>query len=245
MISAKDATLRYVFMNRIHAEVHSVSADESVGRTETEIRGPEAAGVEALDQEVIESGQPCPFREEPHRNGQGIVESWLTTRVPIKSADGRPSAVVTIGVNITERKRLEEELRQAQKMESVGRLAGGVAHDFNNLLTVITGRAELLLGRLGPDSPPRRELELIRDAGERGAALTQQLLAFSRKQVLQPSVLDLNAVLADLEPMLRRLLHETIDLVVGPGAARATVRADRGQLEQVVFNLVINAQDAM
>ncbi|MGH7207797.1 MAG: ATP-binding protein, partial [Nitrospiraceae bacterium] len=140
---------------------------------------------------------------------------------------------------------MEEQFRQAQKIEAIGRLAGGVAHDFNNLMTVVTGYSELILTRLGPDDPLRKEIEEIKKAGDRAATLTGQLLAFSRKQVLAPKVLDLNSVVANINGMLRRLLAEDIELhtVVAPVLGR--VKADPGQLEQVIMNLVVNARDAM
>jgi signal transduction histidine kinase/CheY-like chemotaxis protein len=139
----------------------------------------------------------------------------------------------------------EEELRQSQKMEAVGRLAGGIAHDFNNLLTVITGYSQLLLGRRGSDAPDRVEIEEINTAGARAAALTRQLLAFSRRQVLQPKVLELNAVVGNMERMLRPLIGEDIALhtVLQPQLGR--VLADPGQIEQVIMNLAVNARDAM
>jgi CheY-like chemotaxis protein len=130
-------------------------------------------------------------------------------------------------------------------MEAVGRLAGGVAHDFNNLLTVITGRTELLLARLPADDPRRRDLELVKKAAARAAALTHQLLAFSRKQTLQPRVLDLNGVVAGMAQMLEPLIGENIDLItmLDPGLGR--VKADPGQIEQIIVNLAVNARDAM
>jgi PAS domain S-box-containing protein len=138
----------------------------------------------------------------------------------------------------------EAQLRQSQKMEAIGRLAGGIAHDFNNLLTVINGRSDLLLQRLNPRDPVHSSIEQIRKTAERATELTQQLLAFSRKQVLQPRVLDLTAVVSELAPLLRRLIGEDINLVVMP-TARGRVKADRAGLEQVITNLVINSRDAM
>ncbi len=141
--------------------------------------------------------------------------------------------------------RTQDQLLQAQKMEAIGRLAGGVAHDFNNLLTVISGRSELLLRRLRADDPLRRGLDLIHSTAERAAELTRQLLAFSRKQVLQPTVLQLNAVVAGLAPMLQRLIGEDIELLTVLDPALGPVKADSAQLEQVLMNLAVNARDAM
>ena len=147
--------------------------------------------------------------------------------------------------DITERKRLESELRQAQKLEAIGQLAGGVAHDFNNLLTVITGRSHLALGQLPADHAIRRHIDLIQTTAERAAALTRQLLAFSRKQVLESKVLDVNAVVTGLAPMLRRLIGEDLDFAVVPAPELGCVKADPSQLEQVILNLSVNARDAM
>ncbi len=184
-----------------------------------------------------------------HRHGHAV---WvLATISPLRASDGSRHFLAQVQ-DITERKRgeqmrtdLEAQLRQAQKMEAVGRLAGGVAHDFNNLLTVIQGRSQLLLQRIPPDEPMRRHLDLIDKTAQRAASLTRQLLAFSRKQILQPRVLDLNIVVAGMERMLRRLIGEDIALDRVIGAALGSVRADPGQLEQVILNLAVNARDAM
>ncbi|MBI3029825.1 MAG: GAF domain-containing protein, partial [Candidatus Rokubacteria bacterium] len=163
----------------------------------------------------------------------------------LRDLSGAIVGTVAVVRDVTEQKRLEEHLRQSQKMEAVGRLAGGIAHDFNNLMTIIAGRAEMLLGRLRPDDPLHRDIELFQKTSERAAALTRQLLAFSRRQVLQPRVLDLNAVVAGTDSMLRRLIGEDIDLVTVPEPALWPVKADPGQLEQVIVNLAVNARDAM
>ena len=144
-----------------------------------------------------------------------------------------------------QRRRLEEEIRAAHKMEAVGRLAGGVAHDFNNLLTVIIGRCEVLLGRLTNNHPMRPELLLIHDAAQKAASVTRQLLAFGRKQVLQPKILNLNAVIRNMDMMLQSLISENVDLVLNLGEDLWSVEADKGQIEQVLMNLVVNALDAM
>jgi len=147
--------------------------------------------------------------------------------------------------DVTDRRLLEEQYRQAQKMEAIGKLAAGVAHDFNNLLTVIIGYSGMYVETLRPEDPLYEPLKQIHNAGEHASALTRQLLAFSRKQVLKPVVLDLNSILAGMEPMLRRLIGEHIALTSHPDSNLWLVEADRGQLEQVVMNIVINARDAM
>src|SRR4051812_23483419 len=142
-------------------------------------------------------------------------------------------------------RQLREQLRRAQKMEAIGRLAGGVAHDFNNLLTVIHGYSDMALAQLRDGDPLRENIEEIRRAAIRAAALTRQLLAFSRKQYLQPALVDLNGMLEEIEKMLRRLIGEDIELSIQPAADLWPVRVDPGQIEQVVMNLVVNARDAM
>jgi two-component system, cell cycle sensor histidine kinase and response regulator CckA len=144
-----------------------------------------------------------------------------------------------------ERKKLEEQLRQAQKMEAIGQLTGGIAHDFNNMLTVILGYSELMLKSLPPDAPLRDHVEQVKEAGVRASLLTRQLLAFSRKQVLQPRVLDLNAVLTNMDQMLQRLIGEDIALVAVPAAGLWRVYADPSQIDQIIVNLAVNARDAM
>jgi two-component system cell cycle sensor histidine kinase/response regulator CckA len=156
-----------------------------------------------------------------------------------------PVAVQGIARDITERKQLEEQFRQAQKMEAVGLLAGGIAHDFNNLLTAITGYSSLTLKKMPENDPLRHNVQEIKAASERAANLTSQLLAFSRKQVLKPSVLDLNAVVSDIDGLLRRITRENVELVMELDPELGHVSADRGQVEQVVVNLAINARDAM
>ena len=158
---------------------------------------------------------------------------------------GEPVRGVGISLDVTERRTLEEQYQQAQKMEAIGRLAGGVAHDFNNLLTVILGYCELLLADLDPDDPRQADIAEIQKAGTRAAGLTRQLLAFSRKQIIEPTLLDLNVVVADMRAMLGRLIGEDVKVVLGLRPELALVKADRGQVEQIVMNLAVNARDAM
>ncbi len=158
---------------------------------------------------------------------------------------GGERLVLAIVRDVSERKQLEEQFRQSQKMEAVGRLAGGVAHDFNNLLTVILGYSDVVSNQLPAEHPLRPEVEQIRKAGERAAALTRQLLAFSRTQVLLPQVIDVREIVADIDKMLRRLIGEDVDLVTVCDPQTGRVKADPGQLEQVLMNLAVNARDAM
>jgi PAS domain S-box-containing protein len=159
--------------------------------------------------------------------------------------EGRLVGILGIGRDVTERVQLEQQLRQAQKMEAVGRLAGGIAHDFNNILTAITGYADLLLEDLGATDPRRQDADEIHKAADRAAGLTRQLLAFSRQQVLQPTVIEVNKLVGDLEKMLRRLLGEDVELTTRLAPTTGRVKADPGQLEQVIMNLAVNARDAM
>ncbi len=169
---------------------------------------------------------------------------WVRDSARVESR-GTSKIVYGVVSNITESKQLEEQLRQSQKMEAIGRLAGGVAHDFNNILTVIIGNCELILSSLSYNDPLRSDIEQIGQAGERAAALTRQLLTFSRQQMLQLMVLNLNTVIANMEQMLRRLIGEDIDLVTSFNSELGQVKADPGQIEQVIMNLAINARDAM
>ena len=171
---------------------------------------------------------------------------WLSGAGRIHLGEhGEPVRGVGISLDVTERRTLEEQYQQAQKMEAIGRLAGGVAHDFNNLLTVILGYCELLLADLDPDDPRQADIGEIQKAGASAAGLTRQLLAFSRKQIIEPTLLDLNVVVADMRAMLGRLIGEDVKVVLGLRPELAPVKADRGQVEQIVMNLAVNARDAM
>src|SRR5688572_24878768 len=161
------------------------------------------------------------------------------------SQEGKPIGVQGIARDITERKHLQDQLRQAQKMEAIGRLAGGVAHDFNNLLTIILGYSQFALNSLGPNDSVREDIQQIEIAGRRATSLTSQLLAFSRTQILRPKVLDLNGVIRESAKMLGRLIGEDVELMTSLDPRLRWVAADPGQIEQVILNLAVNARDAM
>jgi two-component system cell cycle sensor histidine kinase/response regulator CckA len=195
------------------------------------------------------------FLGVPVRRGRELIGMFGVANRPGGYSEADQRAIETLthaaGVLFDSHRRqqrerlLEDQLLQSQKLEAVGQLAGGVAHDFNNILTAITGYSELAARRLADNDPARADVEEIRKAAERAGALTRQLLAFSRRQVLQPEILDLDAVVADMENMLRRLLGEIIELEVAAGGEPSRVLADRGQIEQVIINLAVNARDAM
>ncbi|HEU4559201.1 MAG TPA: PAS domain S-box protein [Longimicrobium sp.] len=208
------------------------------------------AVLEVFDRGIRSPGEPqwLEFRIRHAGGSYRMLEAICTSLLHDAAVNG----IVVNSRDVTERKQAEEALRvsqqqllQAQKMDAVGRLAGGVAHDFNNLLTAIRGNAELLLLDIPPGDPRREDVEEIRKAADRAAALTRQLLAFSRRQVLQPRVLDLNGVVQEMERMLRRLIGEDVELDTRLAKGLAQVRADPGQVEQVVMNLAVNGRDAM
>jgi PAS domain S-box-containing protein len=259
IVSLFDMNLRAIYVSPSVARVRGYTPEEALAQTAADRFAPASAELafRALTEELaIEaSGRGDPARSRTMdlelrcKDGSTV---WVeVTTSFVRDADGRAVGIIAVARDITERRRAEAtlrereaQLRQALKMEAVGRLAGGIAHDFNNLLTVIGGRAHLLAATLEAGAPGRQAVELIQEATERAAMLTRQLLAFSRKQVLQPRILDVTAVVAHLTPLLRRLIGEHIQLTVVPGAPRC-VRADPTQLEQVVTNLAINARDAM
>jgi PAS domain S-box-containing protein len=216
----------------------SLDYDTSIARAVDQLRDPE----EFLHKIGQIYGQPEEesFDVLHFKDGRIIERYSLPQRI-----SGETVGRVWSFRDVTERRELEHQLRQAQKMESIGRLAGGVAHDFNNILTVITGRADFLVGASNLIGEQEGDLQEIKTAADRAADLTQQLLAFSRKQLLQPQMVDLNRKVDEVEPMLRRLIGEDVQIVVVRGKGLSRVMADPGQVNQVLMNLALNARDAM
>jgi PAS domain S-box-containing protein len=239
----KDAEGRYVYCNKKFESSFNVTQAGVIGRTDSELWSVEIAQKHREDDlAVLATGKPLEF-EEPIPDPSAQREAWVT-KFPFHDPLGR-MLVGGKAIEITEHKRLEAQLRQSQKLEAIGQLAGGVAHDFNNLLTIISGYSELLAGGLSTDGPRVEQVKQIQNAADRAAGLTRQLLAFGRRQTLAPEVVDLNSVVARVDKMLRRLIGEDIDLITRPDPGLGHVRADPGQIEQVIMNLAVNARDAM
>lgn len=195
--------------------------------------------------ELLTEQKQVAYYELDLRRKDGEIVHVIENAAGTFDENGRLVEVRGYLMDDTARRKIEEQFRQAQKLEAVGRLAGGIAHDFNNLLTAILGYGELLASQMAPSSPQLNSVSEIVRAGERAAALTRQLLAFSRKQVLQPKIVDLNDIVSGMDKMLRPLIGEDIELIAHLDPAIGRVKADQGQIEQVILNLAVNARDAM
>jgi PAS domain S-box-containing protein len=241
-IVGRDGRIEYA--NAVSTARFGVQSQDAIGRTLNEVFPSGTA--EEMWREVsvvFTTGQRHSFEA---RFDTPDGELWLETSVVPMSGDAaEPDAVMGVARDVTDRKRLERQFLQAQKMEAVGQLAGGIAHDFNNVLTAILGYSELLLDRLRDDEELADDVEEIKKAGDRASRLTRQLLAFSRKQVWAPQVLDVNGVLADLHKMLGRIIGEDVRLEITGAPRLDPVKVDPSQIEQVVVNLAVNARDAM
>ena len=225
--------------------IYGYSAAEIVGKSSTILLSPGHIPdlMETIEKikrgEIVEESNAIRLRQDRKEI------HFMQTHAPIKNGEGQVVGLSTVARDVTESRHLEEMFRQAQKMEAVGQLAGGVAHDFNNLLGVILGYTGLVLERMGTTDSQRKDIGEIQKACVRASLLTRQLLAFSRKQVLQPKVLDLNAVVAGAEKLLQRLIGEDVELLVVMNPKLCRVKADPGQIEQIIMNLAVNARDAM
>ena len=198
------------------------------------------AWVEQIDNLLRGDGE---IKSEVALVTKGGKKIWGEASLTCKLVDDKPAFVRSIIRDITERRQLEEQLRQTAKMDAIGQLAGGIAHDFNNLLTVILGYGQVLQETVGPKE--REYVAEVLNASDRAASLTRQLLAFSRRQIMTPRVLDLNTIVSNVEKMLKRLIGENIELATAQQPNLGRVKADSGQIEQVILNLVVNARDAM
>jgi len=256
-IVVEDLEGKVQMWNPAAERVFGWTVGETLGRPLPFLLDDQKADHRNLHERVLQ-GEAFTALEAQRRKKEGAVINVSIWTAPLRDAAGRISGIMEVIGDITERKQLEAQLRQVQKMEGIGRLAGGVAHDFNNLLTAILGYTDLLArqlpasasqaqsGPLGLDWECIQEgVREIRRAAERAGALTQGLLAFSRSQVLQPTIVDVNAVVGGMEALLLRLIGENVDLATFPDPSLARVKADVSQLEQVIMNLVVNAKDAM
>ncbi|HYL62874.1 MAG TPA: ATP-binding protein [Candidatus Methylomirabilis sp.] len=234
---------RYIDCNEAYAHIFGcASREEMLSRSPVELYSSAAA----RDEQVAALREAKTFTNmEARRRRKDGTYIWVLHNVTLLHDEKGNEIIEGTVVDITERKRLEEQLRQSQKMEAIGQLAGGVAHDFNNLLTVIQGYTRLILDTSPSQAETRAYAEHIDSSAERAAALTRHLLAFSRKQVLQPKVIDLNTLVTNLDKMLRRVIGEHIDMMTVAEPRLGAVKADPGQVEQVIMNLVVNARDAM
>jgi PAS domain S-box-containing protein len=245
-ILVRDLDHRVLYWNESATRLYGLRADEALGLSVRELLYDDPTTFDAATKATIDHGEWLGELTQRRRDGSPLPVQGRWTLV--RDRQGAPASILAVNSDLTERKKLErteEQLRQAQKMEAIGSLAGGIAHDFNNLLTIIMSYAELAILTLPESDPLWGDLEQIKRAGERAAELTRQLLAFSRKQILRPVVLDLNQILANVEKMLRRLVGEHIELSVVTHRDLGPVHADAGQIEQVLLNLVVNARDAM
>ncbi len=231
--------------NEAFTKLTGYGAEEVLGKTPRILKsGRHAPEVYTELWRILRSGQVW-RGEMVNRRKDGTLYTEEQTITPIRGDTGEITHFISIRQDISDRLQLEAQLRQAQKMEAIGQLAGGIAHDFNNLLLVINGYTELVLSRLEADHPQRADLLQVMKAGERAKGLTQQLLAFGRRQVLDPKVLDLNDVVHGMGKMLARIVPEHIRIAEDLSGDLGRVLADRGQVEQVIMNLVVNARDAM
>jgi PAS domain S-box-containing protein len=237
------ADLRIIDVNKCFLELGGHQREDVIGRSASDL---DLWGSAAAQDSFLETvGRERSLRDQEIQvvDKEGVTRTYQIS-AEIINLQGE-ECILSLTNDITEHRALEEQLRQAQRMESIGQLAGGVAHDFNNLLTAITGYSEISLRRLGIHHPVSKNIEQIRKAGTRAASLTRQLFAFSRRQMLQPRLLDLNALVSDMNSMLQRLIGEDIDLITILKSDLGQIKADPGQIEQVVMNLVVNARDAM
>ena len=242
-IVATDPSGRVLSWNTHAERLYGLSAAEAIGRTVAELLQP-MNEVHGRALELLRAGEKLSWeREVALRDGRRV---WVAvSAAPVRDADGNITQIIGVSSDITKRVGLEQQFLQAQKLDAVGRLASGVAHDFNNLLTVIHSHAELLSPAMPPHSQEADDLAGIMKAVERATELTRQLLAFSRPQQASHLLLDVNAVVGDLQKMLRRMINRDVMMHVELGADVLPARVDRGQLEQAIMNLVVNARDAM
>lgn len=243
-VFVKDLKGRYLLINSAGARLLGKDVAEVIGKDDAELFSADTSlTIMDRDRDVMESEHSQTFEETV--TAAGVTRTYLSTKGVLRDAQGKARGLIGIARDVTDLKRLEEQFRQAQKMEAIGRLAGGVAHDFNNLLTAINGYSELAFAELGAEHPVSALLTEIRKAGDRASDLTRQLLAFSRKQVLLPQVVNLNTLLGELCKLLRPIIGEDVELCFVPDPRLGPAEIDPGHFEHAVINLAVNARDAM
>jgi PAS domain S-box-containing protein len=245
ILIALDCEARITLINRKGCDLLGWSEAELIGRNWMESCSPEEErpAIEKIFRDLLAGNVSVRESSIVSRTGEHRLIEWRNRLR--RDEHGRVIGTFSSGSDITDRRSLELQFQQAQKMEAIGRLAGGVAHDFNNLLTAILGYSELVLDDLGLDDRHRRDLLEIEKAGRRAAALTRQLLAFSRRQIIEPTILDLSAIVTGMRAMIERLIGEDVRIVVKLPGEVAKIKADHGQVEQIIMNLAVNARDAM
>jgi len=236
---------KIIFVNPAFTKMTGYTPDEALGKTPRILQGPKTDKAvlsrlrKNLEQGEVFEGEAVNYRKD----GKEFNLEWQVA--PLRNPSAKITHFVAIQRDITERRRLEDQLIQSQKMETIGKLAGGIAHEFNSIMTAIIGQSEMILGDLPEESPLAKRAQAIRNAADRVAVLTRQLLAYGRKQILQPEILDLNKVLADMTGTLQHLMGRQVDLQVIPDPGLKAVKIDPGQMEQVLLNIAMNAADAM
>lgn len=243
-LSVFDLNGNIIFVNESFIQTYGYTKEELIGQSINKFHPSEKP--RQIFKPIIEKSLKDSWEGElTAKRKSGESFSIYIRTSPVVDDEGKPIVIVCVARDITEKKQLEEQLRQSQKMEAIGQLAGGIAHDFNNLLTVIEGYTELLFSNISESDPAQNFVRQIKKAADRATALTGQLLAFSRRQILQPKVLNLNTLVSDMSIMLKRLIGEDVALTTLLNPDIGSIKADRSQMEQVLMNLAVNARDAL
>ncbi len=246
MVNVKDTEFRYTYMNAYQAAVYNTTTEQAIGKTATDILGSEhGEKIAKMDLEVVSTGKPTRQYEDTLVDHDGRASTWLSVKVPVHDRQGNLSLIVSSGINISDRKELEDQLRQAHRMEAIGQLTGGVAHDFNNLMAIIMGNVEAAMQKIGRSHPSTHNLEKALNAVGRGAALTQQLLTFSRRQALFPINISVQDAITETLTLLEPTLGTNIQIETHYDETELIIALDEAIFGNAVVNLALNSRDAM